>query len=186
MTQSQDAQLIKRVAAKDQSAIEVLYTTYQLRVFRFILRRVRSEAVAEELTNEVFMEVWRGAAKFEGRSSLSSWMFGIAHNRAISSLRKRREEGMDEGVAEAIPDDADTPEVKAQKVDKGDALRRCIKQLSAEHATVVDLVYYQEMSVNEAAEVLGIPANTVKTRMFHARKNLSELLLEAGVDRGWP
>lgn len=186
MTQSQDAQLIQRIAAKDQSAIEALYTAYQLRVFRFIFRRVKSEAVAEELTNEVFMEVWRGASRFEGRSSLSSWILGIAHNRAISSLRKRREESMDEGVAEAIPDDADTPEVEAQKVDKGEALRRCIGQLSEDHAQVVDLVYYQEMSVNEAAEILGVPANTVKTRMFHARKKLSELLLQAGVDRGWP
>jgi RNA polymerase sigma factor (sigma-70 family) len=73
-----------------------LFTQYQLRVFRFILRRVRTEAVAEELTNEVFLEIWRNAAKFEGRSTLSSWILGIAHNRAISSLRKRREETIEE------------------------------------------------------------------------------------------
>ena len=186
MMQTRDDDLIGRIAAKDQSAIEALYGAHQVRVYRFILRRVRSEAVAEELTNEVFMEVWRNAAKFEGRSSLSSWMLSIAHNRAVSTLRKRREEAMDEETAAAIPDDADTPEVETQKADKGALLRQCIAQLSDDHATVVDLVYYHEMAVGEVAEVLGVPANTVKTRLFHARKNLSELLKAAGVDRGWP
>jgi len=186
MMQPRDDDLIRRIAAKDQSAIEALYGAHQVRVYRFILRRVRSEAVAEELTNEVFMEVWRNAAKFEGRSSLSSWMLSIAHNRAVSTLRKRREEAMDEETAAAIPDDADTPEVETQKADKGALMRQCIAQLSEEHATVVDLVYYHEMAIGEAAEVLGVPANTLKTRLFHARKNLSELLKAAGVDRGWP
>lgn len=186
MTQAREEDLIRRIAAQDQSAIEALFATHQLRVFRFILRRVKSEAVAEELTNEVFMEVWRNAAKFEGRSSVSSWMLGIAHNRAISSLRRRREEPIDEGAAEALPDLSDTPEVEAQKHDKGNLLRQCIARLSPDHAVVVDLVYYQELSVQEAAEVVGVPVNTIKTRMFHARKRLSALLAEVGVDRGWP
>ncbi len=105
MTQTRDDELIRRIAQKDQAAIEALYASHQLRVHRFILRRVRSEAIAEELTNEVFMEVWRNAGKFEGRSTLSSWMLSIAHNRAVSMLRKRREEAMDEETAAAIPDD---------------------------------------------------------------------------------
>lgn len=186
MMQTRDDELIRRIAQKDQSAIEALYAAHQVRVYRFILRRVRSEAVAEELTNEVFMEVWRNAQKFEGRSSVSSWMLSIAHNRAVSTLRKRREEAMDEDAAAEIADDADTPEVETQKADKGALMRRCIGELSDEHAAVVDLVYYHEMAIGEVAEVLGVPANTVKTRLFHARKKLSELLIAAGVDRGWP
>ena len=186
MMQARDDEIIRRIAAKDQSAIEALYASHQVRVYRFILRRVRSEAVAEELVNEVFMEIWRNAAKFEGRSSLSSWMLAIAHNRAISAMRRRREEAMDEETAAAIPDEGDTPEVEAQKGDKGALIRQCIGQLSDDHGAVIDLVYYHEMSVGEVAEVLGVPANTVKTRLFHARKKLSELLSHAGVDRGWP
>ncbi len=186
MTEVRDDELVRRIAARDQSAIEALFARYQVRVFRFIQRRVRSEALAEELTNEVFMEVWRNASKFEGRSSFSSWVFAIAHNRAISAMRKRREDELDDGMAEAIPDDADTPEATAQKSDKGALLRACIGRLSTEHATVIDLVYYHEMSIAEVAGVVGIPENTVKTRMFHARKKLSQLLAEAGVDRGWP
>jgi RNA polymerase sigma-70 factor (ECF subfamily) len=181
-----DKDLIARIAGQDQQAIEVLFARYQVRVFRFIQRRVRSEAVAEELTNEVFMEVWRSAAKFEGRSSLTSWMLGIAHNKAVSMLRKRRDDELDDDAARAIEDDADDPEVTAQKTDKGARLRACLDRLSNDHKTIVDLVYYQEMSIAEVAEIVGIPENTVKTRMFYARKKLSEFLKEAGVDRGWP
>ena len=181
-----DKELIARVAGQDQQAIEVLFARYQVRVFRFILRRVRSEAVAEELANEVFLEVWRSAAKFEGRSSLSSWMLGIAHNKAVSLLRKRRDNELDDDAARAIEDDADNPEVTAQKTDKGALLRGCLDRLSDDHKTIVDLVYYQEMSISEVAKIVGIPENTVKTRMFYARKKLSEFLKEAGVDRGWP
>ena len=186
MSGPEDTELIKRIAKQDQTAVEVLYGRYQVRVFRFILRKVRSEAVAEELTNEVFMEVWRNASRFEGRSSLSSWILGIAHNRAISSLRKRRETELDEDAAGAIADDSDDPEVTAQKTDKGALLRQCMERLSDEHRTIIDLVYYHEKSIAEVAEIVEIPQNTVKTRMFYARKKLSEFLEEAGVDRGWP
>jgi RNA polymerase sigma-70 factor, ECF subfamily len=113
-------------------------------------------------------------------------MLSIAHHRAISSLRKRREESWNEGAACALPDAADDPEVAAQKRDAGAILRRCLDALSPEHKGVVDLVYYHEMSISEAAAVLQIPENTVKTRLFHARKRLSELLRQAGIDRGWP
>lgn len=186
MSGPDDTELIGRIAKQDQTAVEVLYGRYQVRVFRFILRKVRSEAVAEELTNEVFMEVWRNASRFEGRSSLSSWILGIAHNRAISSLRKRRESELDEDSVGAIADDSDDPEVTAQKTDKGALLRQCMERLSDEHRTIIDLVYYHEKSIAEVAEIVDIPQNTVKTRMFYARKKLSEFLEEAGVDRGWP
>ena len=181
-----DAALMRRIGERDQAALAALFGRHQTRVFRFVLRLVRSEAVAEELTNEVFMEIWRNGHRFEGRSTLTSWILGIAHNKAISSLRKRREQGLDEGVAEQIADDADDPEVDLQKQDKGALLRACISQLSTDHREIIDLVYYQEMSVSEAATILQIPENTVKTRMFYARKKLSEHLLAAGVDRGWP
>jgi RNA polymerase sigma-70 factor (ECF subfamily) len=186
MSGPSDGELIRRISTGDQAAVEILFSRYQVRVYRFILRKVRSEAVAEELTNEVFMEVWRHASRFEGRSSLSSWILGIAHNRAVSSLRKRREAELDEDYAGRIADDADNPEVTSQKADKGALLRACMERLSDEHRTIIDLVYYHEMSVAEVADVVGIPQNTVKTRMFYARKKLSELLQEVGVDRGWP
>ena len=181
-----EAPLIARIAAGDTAALRELFARHHVRIYRFILRLVRNPAPAEELTNEVFLEVWRNAGRFEGASSAITWMLSIAHHRAVSSLRKRRDQGWDERAAAAVPDTADDPEVAAQKIDKGAILRRCLDALSPEHKGIVDLVYYHEMSISEAAEVLQIPENTVKTRLFHARRRLSELLERAGIDRGWP
>jgi RNA polymerase sigma-70 factor (ECF subfamily) len=184
--QTDDRTLITRIADQDQAALRALLGRHQLRVYRFVLRIVRREAVAEEVTNEVFLEAWRNAARYEARSSVGTWLLSIAHNRAVSAIRRRREEAIDEEAAGAIADDGDDPEVAAQKLDKAAQMRRCISALSAEHRTIIDLVYYHEKSINEVSEILGIPLNTVKTRMFYARKKLSELLAAAGIDRGWP
>ena len=104
----------------------------------------------------------------------------------MSAFRKRTDEELDEEAAEAIPDTSDTPEEAIQKKDKSELLRECLKSLSAEHREIIDLVYYHEKSVEEVAAIVGIPENTVKMRMFYARKRLSELLKAAGIDRGWP
>ncbi len=187
MTQlADDRQLILGLASADERALRTLIARHQMRVFRFIARIVRNDAVAEELTNEVFLEAWRNAKTFEGRSSPITWLLSIAHNRAVSSLRKRREQSWNEEQANEIADTDDSPEVIAQKTDKSAVMRRCLDGLSAEHRTIIDLVYYHEQSISEASAVLGIPEATVKTRMFYARKRLSELLKAAGVDRGWP
>jgi RNA polymerase sigma-70 factor (ECF subfamily) len=183
---AQDAELVRRVAAGDETALRALIAVYQTRVYRFAMRLVRNAAVAEEVTNEVFLEVWRNAGRFEGASAPGTWVLSIAHHRAVSRLRKRREESWDEDAAGALADARDDPEVAAQKADKGAILRLCLDKLSAEHKAVIDLVYYHELSVSEVSEVLQIPENTVKTRMFYARKRLSELLKAHGVDRGWP
>jgi len=181
-----DTELLRRAAVGDETALRGLFARHQTRVFRFVSRLVGNAAVAEEVTNEVFLEVWRNAGKFAGASAAATWILSIAHHRAVSRLRKRREETWDEGAAAALRDTADDPEEAAQKADKGAILRRCLEKLSAEHRAIVDLVYYHELSISEASAVLQIPENTVKTRMFYARKRLSELLKAAGVDRGWP
>jgi RNA polymerase sigma-70 factor (ECF subfamily) len=186
MQAADDRQLIERIASQDQTALRVLFARHQVRVFRFIVRMTRNEAVAEELTNEVFLEVWRHARNYEGRASALTWVLSIAHNRTVSTLRKRRDEALDEDAASEIEDPDDDPEVTAQKTDKSAVMRRCMEQLTADHLEIIDLVYYQEMSISEASAIIGIPENTVKTRMFYARKRLSELLKAAGVDRGWP
>ena len=182
-----EAALIAAIAKGDATAVKRLYALTHMRLFRYLVRTVRNEAAAEDVMNEVYLAVWQNAARYEGRSSAMTWLLSIAHNKAISSLRKRREAtGMDEEAAAEIADDDDTPDVVEQKRDKGQAIRACIDKLGPDHKSVVDLVYYQERSVAEVAEILGIPEATVKTRMFYARKKLSELMLAAGIDRGWP
>jgi len=181
-----DTELLAMIAGGDQSALNQFFMRHRTGVFRFIARLTRNEAVAEELTNETFLEVWRHANRFEGRSSPPTWLLSIARNRTISALRKRREETWDETAADRLEDDRDTPDITAQKTDKAALLRQCIAALSPEHAEVIGLVYYQEKSVAEVSEITGVAEATVKTRMFYARKKLSEILKENGVDRGWP
>src|SRR5262249_16840443 len=149
-----------------------------VKVFRFVLRLVRNEASAQDLISEVFLDVWRQAERFEGRAAVSTWILAIARVKALSVVRGRTEAGLDEESGEAIEDGADTPEIALQKKDKGEILRRCLTQLSPDHREVIDLVYYHEKSVEEVAEIVNIPENTVKTRMFYARKKLAELLKE--------
>jgi RNA polymerase sigma-70 factor (ECF subfamily) len=186
MQTTSDEVLISRIAGGDRLAMQVLYARHHVRVYRFVLRLVRNEATAEDLISEVFLDVWRQAGKFEGRSAASTWMLSIARFKALSALRRRPEEELDDETAEQIEDHADDPETALAKKDKGSALRQCLAKLSADHREIIDLVYYHEKSVEDVAEIVGIPEATVKTRMFYARKKLSELLKEQGIDRGWP
>ncbi len=186
MQTTSDEVLIGRIANGDLLAMQVLFARHHVRVYRFVLRIVRNEATAEDLISEVFLDVWRQAEKFEGRSTVSTWMLSIARFKALSALRRRCEEQLDDETAGAIEDQADDPEIALAKKDKGAALRQCLTNLSAEHREIIDLVYYHEKSVEEVAGIVGIPEATVKTRMFYARKKLSELLREQGIDRGWP
>ena len=186
MQTTSDEVLISRIAGGDPLAMQVLYARHHVRVYRFVLRLVRNEATAEDLISEVFLDVWRQAGKFEGRSAASTWMLSIARFKALSALRRRPEEELDEETAEQIEDHADDPETTLAKKEKESALRQCLARLSADHREIVDLVYYHEKSVEEVAEIVGIPEATMKTRMFYARKKLSELLKEQGIDRGWP
>ena len=186
MQATSDEVLIGRIASGDRLAMQVLYARHHVRVYRFVLRLVSDPTTAEELISEVFLDVWRQANRFEGRSAVSTWLLAIARFKALSALRRRTDEELDEEAAAAIEDPSDDPEVSLQKKDKGEALRKCLTALSPDHREIIDLVYYHEKSIEEVAEVLKIPENTVKTRMFYARKKLAELLKAAGVERGWP
>lgn len=166
--------------------MQVLFARHHVKVYRFVLRLVSNPTTAEDLISEVFLDVWRQAARFEARAAVSTWLLAIARFKALSTLRKRPEAELDDEKAAAIEDTADDPEVTAQKKDKSEILRKCLQGLSQEHREIIDLVYYHEKSVEEVAEIVGIPEATVKTRMFYARKKLSELLKNSGVDRGWP
>lgn len=186
METTSDDVLVGRIAEGDRAAMQALFTRHQTPVFRFVLRLVRNEAVAEDLIADVFLDVWRQAGKFEGRSTVSTWLLSIARFKALSSLRRKSTAELDDETAGAIADQSDDPEIALAKKDKGAAMRACLTKLSAEHREIIDLIYYHEKSVDEVATIIGIPAATVKTRMFYARRKLSELLKERGIDRGWP
>jgi RNA polymerase sigma-70 factor, ECF subfamily len=181
--QRDDADLIERIAAGDKLAMKVLYARHHVQTYRFLLRLVGDEAQAEDLVSEVFFDVWRNAHQFQGNSRVSTWILAIARFKALSALRRRKDDELDDDHAAAIPDMADDPEIAVQKKDRVAIMRQCLSHLSLVHREIIDLAYYQDKPINEVAEILGVPENTVKTRMFHARRRLSELLAQHGIDR---
>ena len=186
MQNTPDEELVRRIAGGDRLAMQVLFARHHVRVYRFVLRLVRNESTAEDLISDVFLDVWRQAGRFEGRAAVSTWLLAIARFKALSALRRKPEAELDDEMAEAIEDPADNPEVALEKKDKSEVLRQCLNVLSTDHREIIDLVYYHQKSVEEVAEIVGIPEATVKTRMFYARKKLAEALKAAGVERGWP
>jgi RNA polymerase sigma-70 factor (ECF subfamily) len=175
-----DEALIAKIASGNRLAMQVLYARHHTRIYRFILRTVGSNATAEDLTSDVFLSVWQQAHRFEARSAVTTWLLAIARYKAIAELRRRPAASSDEANAD-ISDPTDDPEVALQGKHRGEILRRCLARLSQEHREIIDLVYYHEKSVQEVAEIVGIPGNTVKTRMFYARRKLSELLAAQGI-----
>src|SRR5262249_32796660 len=137
-----DIDLMERIAAGNKLAMQVLYMRYHVRVFRFVLRFLDSETAAEDLVSEVFLDVWRKADKFEGRSQVSTWLLGIARNKALDARRQRPVEQWNDDEAALIEDPADNPEVDLQKKDTGSIMRKCLQQLSPAHRQIIDLVYY--------------------------------------------
>src|SRR5262245_7037249 len=175
-----DAALIEKIATGNRLAMQVLFARHHARVYRFILRLVGNEAAAEDLTSEVFLGVWRQACRFEARSSVTTWLLSIARYKALAELRRRRAPPSD-AVSAQRSDPEHDPEASFEIKHRGEILRNCLTRLSPRHREIIDLVYYHEKSVQEAAAILGVPGNTVKTRMFHARKRLFELLAAQGI-----
>ena len=177
-----DEMLLEKIAAGDRTAMHTLYARHNVRVYRFVLRMLRDTASAEDLVSQVFLDVWRTASQFEGRSQVSTWLLSIARFKALTALRQRKHEDIDQDDVMQIADQADTPEASLDRSRTSAILRACVAKLSPAHREIVSLVYYHEKSVEEVAQLIGIPASTVKTRMFYARKQLAELLKSAGID----
>jgi len=179
-----DEMLIRQIAAGHKPAMHALFVRHQVKVYRFVLNIVRDAALAEDAVSETFVDAWQHAARYEGRSSVSTWLLGIARYKALTAARRRRPtESLECEPAQNVVDPANDPEAELGEKETGTAIRRGLAALSREHAEIIDLVYYQEKSIREIAEILRIPENTVKTRMFYARKRLAALVASEGVER---
>src|SRR6059058_2437561 len=136
-----DETLIERIAGGDQLAMRTLFARHRVALYRWLLRLVRDETVAEDLLSDVFLDVWRQAASFEGRASVSTWLLAIARYKALSARRARVDtELLDERITSTIADPADTPEAALQEKRRGELLRESLAKLSPEHSEVIDLV----------------------------------------------
>jgi len=173
---SSDETLIERIVAGSKPAMQALFARHRTYVYRWLLRFVSNETLAEDLLSEVFLDVWRQAGRFQRRSSVSTWLLAIARHKALSARRRRTGAELDEKIEATVADPANDPEAALQEKDRAEVLRRALIRLSSEHREVIDLVYYHEKSVDEVAHILDVPPATVKTRMFYARKKLAELV----------
>jgi RNA polymerase sigma-70 factor (ECF subfamily) len=179
--ETSDEALIGLIAGGDRRAMQVLYARHNVRVYRFIVRLTANPTLAEDLVSEVFLDVWRQADSFEAKCQVSTWLLAIARYKALSALRRRCDDQLDDVMAASIADPADDPETTVYNKDRSAIVQKCLAQLSPAHREVLDLVYYHEKSVDEVAQIVGVPAATVKTRMFYARNKMADLLKQAGM-----
>ena len=177
-----DAALIAAVTAGDKRAMQLLYTRHGTKVFRFISRIVNNPSLAEDLVSEVFLDVWRSARSFKGKSQVSTWLLAISRHKAFSAFRRRSDEQLDDDAFALVEDPTDDPEALMDREHRSAIVQKCLAQLSPAHREVLDLVYYHEKSIDEIAEIVGIPASTVKTRAFYARSHMEKFLKVAGVE----
>jgi len=174
-----EALLLRRVADGDRGAFEELFEIYHPRLFAFLFRLTRSHGTAEELANDVMLTLWKDAGRFRGESKVSTWVFGIAYRKALAHLRKRKL------TLVSIKDDDATVGDTGAQFEREDWVRQGIQALPAKQKLTVMLVYFLGLSCEETASAVGVPVNTVKTRMFHARKNMKEHLIASGVPEEW-
>lgn len=154
---------------------DALYRLYHPRLWRFLTHLMRQPEAIEEALNDTLLVVWQRADSFDGHSKLSTWIFGIAYRKGLKAL-SRQDLPLDEDEADEAADPGPGPEQQLNLIQLRGRLREAMAELSPEHRAVVELCYFHDMAYGEIAEVVGCPPETVKTRMFYARRRLRLLL----------
>lgn len=177
-----EATLVVRIAGSDDAAFERLYRDYRPRLRRFVERITRRPQIVDEVLDDTMLIVWRRAGSYNLRSKVSTWIFGIAYRRALKAL-KRLDEPVEAQESDRYDPDAAGPDDALLAREERVRIARALRALSAEHRAVIELTYYEGHSCADIAEVMRCPVNTVKTRMFYARRQLRTLLAEVAEER---
>ena len=170
-----DRELLARVGAKNLAAFEALYRIYQPRLGRFLANILQRPQLVEEVLDDTMMVVWETADRFRGSSKPSTWIFAIAYRKALKA-KSRWPDPLPDDCIEFTASDEPEPDSEIQHQRLGEALGKAMATLSPDHRAVVDLTYFHGMGYREIAEIAGCPVDTVKTRMFHARRRLKRAL----------
>ena len=173
-TREQDCDLVARILAGDESAIRDLYGRYGQRLYAFALRLTNDPATAEDVTQDTLIIAWRTAGEYRGDGRLLAWLLGIVHHRAMKALEQtaRPIHSLDDNTPGMGP----SPEEQAQSRETSEWVQEGLQDLSTAHRAVLELVFYQGMSLNEVAEISRCPLGTVKSRLSYARKHLLGVL----------
>lgn len=183
-TDAAEVLLLRRVADNDREAFDELFQNYHPRLFTFLFRLTRSHGSAEELANDVLLTLWKDSGRFRGESKVSTWVFGIAYRQALAHLRKRRMKLVTLVEHEATAQDSNSVDMDSQ-FEREDWIRQGVEDLPPKQKLTVMLVYFLGLSCDETANVTGVPASTVKTRMFHARRKMKQHLIASSVPQDW-
>ena len=170
-----DRELVKRIAGGDRQAMKSLYERHSGPLFHFIRSRMRDPFEAADVMQETFLEIWRSAARYQGRSSARTWFFSIARNKAVDRLRRLGRMEVRE-PDDTLPDDAPNPEHVAAAASDAERLRHCIEGLSGAQQSAIRLAFYEDLAYPEVAEAEGVPLGTIKTRIHHAKRLLMACL----------
>lgn len=169
-----DRGLIARIAVdRDMDALEQLYQSYRERLGPFLFRIVRDEAANEETFNDVMMTVWQKAGQYQGGSKVSTWIYAIAYRQCLKSLRGKRHEKNTVELPEDLTANSDGAENR-------ELVTRALTGLSEDHRMAIELSYFVGCTYREIADIAGCPESTIKTRVFHARQKLKQILSEMG------
>lgn len=170
-TDQRECALLIRIAERDSAAMKELYLLYHRRLARFLMRLTTRYDLAEEIINDTFWVVWQHAGDFRGASRVSTWILGIAYRRGLRTLRHAGPAPVDTEV-EAEP----AAEEPARQEELNEWLDVALRRLPLEQRMAIELAYHLGHSCEEIASIMQCPVNTVKTRMFHARRKLKTLL----------
>ena len=173
-----DALLLKRIAEGDRDAFTELYKLFQPRLIKFCSRMLKNDvALAADIADEAMIEVWKSAGTFSGLSQPSTWIHSIARFRMIGYLRKNKEVLQDDNFEQLNIEDTDLqPDDEMAITERNEQLTKDIGKLSDKHREVIELVYFRELSIRDISVMLDVSENTVKTRMFYARKHLKAIV----------
>ncbi len=165
-----ERQLLDRIADRDREAFDEMFRAYHPRLFRFVFRITASYRASDEVVNDILLIVWQSAHTFRGESRVSTWIFGIAYRQSMRHLRTRKFKTI------PISDDNIVDSGSDKRIEREDWVRRGISRLPPKQRLTVMLVYYLGLTYEETAAATDAPVNTIKTRMFHARRKLREYL----------
>jgi RNA polymerase sigma-70 factor (ECF subfamily) len=167
--------LLSRMAGGDKAAFGAFYRALEKPVFRFIVSKLNDPFEAADIQHDVFMDIWRSAGRFEGRSAVKTWVFGIAYRKTMDHFRKHGRVDLTDDIGDSADDSPDAVACIAA-TQEAEHLRFCLDQLKPQHRSAVELAFYEDMTYGEIADASDVPEGTIKTRVFHAKKLLLHCL----------